>query len=127
MDCGGSVRNVLYKHDIIILRDASQQAKGGQRVEITPDFSNLQPGDLIFFGAKATAEKGERVSHVGISLGGAKFIHSQGYIYISSFLPEDEEYDEFNLNRLLYAQRVLPYLDREPQITTTLTNEFYQY
>ncbi len=127
MDCSGYVRNVLYMHDIIIPRDASQQAKVGQRVDITPDFSNLQPGDLIFFGAKATAEKGERVSHVGISLGGAKFIHSQGYIYISSFLPEDEEYDEFNLNRLLYAQRVLPYLDREPQITTTLTNEFYQY
>ena len=29
------------------------------------DFSNLQPGDLIFFGRKATPERKERVVHVG--------------------------------------------------------------
>ncbi len=127
MDCSGYVRNVLYMHDIIIPRDASQQAKVGQRIEIAPDYSNLQPGDLIFFGTKATEDKKERVSHVGISLGGAQFLHSQGYIYVSSFLPTDKEFDEFNLSRLLYAQRVLPYLNKEPQIQTTLTNEFYQY
>lgn len=56
-------------HDIIIPRDASQQAYVGEHIDIAPDFGNVQPGDLIFFGRKATAGKKERVVHVAIYLG----------------------------------------------------------
>lgn len=48
MDCSGLVRTVLYMHDMIIPRDASQQAYVGEHIEIASDFSNLQPGDLVF-------------------------------------------------------------------------------
>ena len=54
VDCSGFVRTVLFMHDIIIPRDASQQAGVGRRIDIAPDFSNLEPGDLVFFGRKAT-------------------------------------------------------------------------
>ncbi len=126
IDCSGYVRTVLYLHDIIIPRDASQQAYVGEHIEIAPDFSNLQAGDLIFFGRKATLERKERVVHVAISLGGKKFIHSQGDVRINSFDPADEAYDEYNLNRLLFATRILPYINKEdPALNTTETNPYY--
>lgn len=108
VDCSGFVRTVFYLHDILLPRDASQQAYVGQRIVIASDFSNLQPGDLIFFGRKATAQRKERISHVGLYIGGGRFIHSQGDVHVSSLLPTDSLFDAFNLNRLLFATRVLP-------------------
>jgi len=125
VDCSGYVRTVLYMHDIIIPRDAYQQAMVGQRIEIASDFSNLQPGDLIFFGRKATSETKERVIHVGFYLGDKKFIHSQGDVHVSSFDPSDSAYDENNLNRLLYACRIWNEIGKSPEINTTQTNPFY--
>lgn len=125
MDCSGYVRTVLFMHDIIIPRDAYQQAAVGESIDIASDFENLQPADLIFFGRKATANTKERVIHVGIYLGDRKFIHSQGDIHISSFDPSDPAYDAFNLNRLLYARRLLNQIGQAPEITTTQTNPYY--
>ena len=117
VDCSGFVRTVLFMHDIIIPRDASQQAY----------FSNLQPGDLVFFGRKATAERKERVVHVGIYIGDRRFIHSQGDVRISSFDPQDERFDEYNLGRLLFAARVLPSINKEKGLNTTDENPYYRW
>ncbi|KAA6352610.1 Dipeptidyl-peptidase 6 [termite gut metagenome] len=127
VDCSGFVRTVLYMHDIIIPRDASQQAYAGKHIDIAPDFANLQPGDLLFFGHPAVGKKRERVVHTGIYLGDKKFIHSQGYVHISSLNGEDDEFDEFNLNRLLFATRILPVINSSNggEINTTLTNSYY--
>lgn len=126
VDCSGFVRTVLFMHDIIIPRDASQQAYVGQHIDIAPDFSNLEPGDLVFFGRKATEEQKERVTHVAFYIGNKRFIHSQGNVHVSSFDPSDELFDEFNLNRLLFATRILPYINKAPLLETTETNEFYR-
>lgn len=125
VDCSGFVRTVLFMHDIIIPRDASQQARVGRRIDIASDFSNLEAGDLVFFGRKATADKKERVTHVALYIGDKRFIHSQGNVHISSFDPADSLFDEFNLNRLLFATRILPYIGKEPLLETTETNGFY--
>jgi len=124
MDCSGFVRTVLYLHDIIMPRDASQQAYVGEHIDIAPDFANLQPGDLIFFGRKATAERKERVVHVAIYIGNKKFIHAQGDVRINSFDPADADYDEYNLNRLLFATRFLNSIGTG-EINTTATNSYY--
>ena len=126
VDCSGFMRTILFMHDIIIPRDASQQAYVGKHIDIASDFSNLQPGDLIFFGRKATPERKERVVHVGMYIGGKRFIHSQGDVHISSFDPADELFDEYNLGRLLFAARVLPYINKEAGLNTTETNEYYK-
>lgn len=126
VDCSGLVRTSLFMHDIIIPRDASQQAYTGERIEIAPDFSNLQAGDLLFFGSKATESRRERVVHVAIYMGAKRFIHSQGSVRINSFDSEDELYDSYNLGRLLFAARVLPYIDKQPSLNTTATNPFYK-
>lgn len=125
VDCSGFMRTVLFMHDIIIPRDASQQAYVGEHIDIAPDFSNLQPGDLIFFGRKATPERKERVVHVGMYIGNKRFIHSQGDVRVNSFSPDDELFDEYNLGRLLFATRVLPYINKEASLNTTKTNPFY--
>lgn len=126
IDCSGFMRTILFMHDIIIPRDASQQAYVGEHIDINSDFSNLQPGDLIFFGRKATPERKERVVHVGMYIGDKRFIHSQGDVHISSFDPADELFDEYNLGRLLFATRIVPFINKEAAINTTDKNGYYK-
>ena len=125
VDCSGLVRTVLFMHDIIIPRDASQQAYVGERIEIASDFANVQRGDLVFFGRKATGEQKEGISHVGIYLGNKRFIHALGDVHISSFEPSDKNYDAFNTGRLLFAARFLPYINKEKGMNTTDRNPYY--
>ena len=120
VDCSGLVRTVLFMHDIIIPRDASQQAYVGEHIDIAPDFSNVKRGDLVFFGRK------EGISHVGIYLGNKQFIHALGDVHVSSMNPADQNYDEFNTKRLLFAVRFLPYINKEKGMNTTNKNPFYQ-
>ena len=126
VDCSGFVRTTLLMHDIIIPRDASQQAYKGEHIDIAEDFNNLQPGDLLFFGQKATDERPARVHHVAIYTGNKRFIHSLGFVHESSFSPEDEDYDAYDLRRLLWAERILPYINKEKELNTTDQNSFYK-
>ena len=120
MDCSGFVRAVLFLHDIIIPRDASQQAPKGERIIGTKD---LIPGDLLFFGRKDTAAP--RVSHVGIYIGEGRFIHSLGLVKIASLDPSAPDYDAYNAGRYLFASRILPYIDKQEGLNTTLSNPYY--
>ena len=70
IDCSGLAQVLHRMVGIDLLRDADMQFEVGTRVE--PPF---QPGDLLFFGSG----KGHRViTHVAVSLGGWKVIHSSG-------------------------------------------------
>ena len=126
IDCSGLVQVVHAMHGVALPRDASQQAYVGQHIDIAPDFGNLQPGDLLFFGRKATPGRKERIVHVGIYIGGKRFIHSQGDVRVGSLDPSDACFDEFNRGRLLFATRFLPYVDKEEGLNTTTTNPYYK-
>ena len=67
-DCSGFVK-AIYEQTIglVLPRRAEQQAAATQTIEKT----ELQPGDLVFFNTMRRA-----FSHVGIYIGGGKFIHS---------------------------------------------------
>ena len=121
MDCSGFVRTVLFMHDIIIPRDAGPQSREGIRIDAVDD---LQPADLIFFG-RWKEDGTPSVSHVGFYMGGGRFIHSLGVVKIGSFAKEDPEYDAYNKGRYLFGARILPYVNIDPDMTTTLTNPFY--
>jgi gamma-D-glutamyl-L-lysine dipeptidyl-peptidase len=71
VDCSGLVQAVFHLHGIGLPRDSDQQARTGQPVEPDEDFGNLQPGDLLYF-----AETPARISHVTMSMGGSRIIHS---------------------------------------------------
>lgn len=107
MDCSGFTKTVFFLNGVLLPRDASQQALVGEPVQLTEDRSGLKTGDLVFFGRKATAERGERVTHVGIYLDDDKFIHEGGDVRINSFNPKDEDYSEFRTEMLLSARRII--------------------
>ena len=87
VDCSGLTFMVCFMNGTILDRDASQQCLHGSVIttEYRPD--NLLPGDLLFFGRKATGAHPERVSHVAIYAGDGEFIHASenlGRVGISS-------------------------------------------
>ncbi|WP_442512060.1 NlpC/P60 family protein [Novipirellula sp. SH528] len=79
IDCSGLICNVYFMNGILLPRDANMQALIGR--ELTTDFipDDLEPGDLLFFGRKASAKAEEKVSHVAMYIGGGEYIHSAGY------------------------------------------------
>ena len=107
VDCSGYTKTIFFLNGIIIPRDASQQIHTGIEVDTEKKFENLIPGDLLFFGRKATDSSPERVIHVGMWIGDNKFIHSMGDVHISNMDPDAEDFDEYNYNRYLRTKRVL--------------------
>lgn len=109
MDCSGFTKMVYLMNGVIIPRDASQQINAGKTVDINLKFEGLEKGDLLFFGRKATPEKNQRVTHVGIWLGNDKmeFIHASGNVHLSSMDKNQSHYDEMNRNRYLGSKRYL--------------------
>lgn len=63
-DCSGFAQYVFAQAGVSLPRVSADQAKAG----IAVPYSQLRPGDLVCFNTP--------VSHVGIYLGGGKFIHS---------------------------------------------------
>ena len=55
--------------------EMSGEVPPAQRIK---SVENLQPGDLIFQGAKGPKSKPNQVDHAGIYLGGGWFVHSSG-------------------------------------------------
>jgi len=71
IDCSGFVQVVFLANRIALPRDASQQINVGQIMGMLGDFSDFLPGDLLFFMGQSS-----RIVHVGISLGGDRFLHA---------------------------------------------------
>ncbi|WP_211220209.1 C40 family peptidase [Rudanella lutea] len=107
MDCSGFTKTVYALNGTMLARDASQQVHQGTLVP-TPDhdFSQLRPGDLLFFGTPATADKPERVVHVGMWLGNGEFIHASGQIRVASLDPKAPHFNEYEWKRFLRAKRM---------------------
>ncbi len=108
MDCSGFTKTVYFLNGLLLPRDASQQVFVGELVETAGDV-NLRPGDLLFFGFKATPERRERVTHVAISLGGKRFIHASGGtgVCVNSLDPGEADYSEFREETFLRAKRII--------------------
>ncbi|HYW07318.1 MAG TPA: C40 family peptidase, partial [Longimicrobium sp.] len=71
VDCSGFVQALYRLHGKTLPRDSDQQSRAGAHVDPGDDFSQLQPGDLLFF-----SEDAGRVTHVTMSTGGSRIIHS---------------------------------------------------
>jgi SH3-like domain-containing protein len=105
IDCSGFMKLVFYSQGIILARDASQQARYGESIDLSSR-NNLQPGDLLFFGRTA-----QRITHVGMYIGNGDFIHSSGRVHISSIDPADPKFAPDRNN--VAARRILNSLNTE--------------
>jgi len=99
-DCSGFTQTVFRMNDIQLPRDADQQAAQGTAVQPASDFGNLKPGDLLFFGK-------DRITHVGISLGGARFVHESVDVHVRSLNPQDRDFDAGRRETLKQIRRVV--------------------
>jgi cell wall-associated NlpC family hydrolase len=98
-DCSSFTRHVFKKFGVDLPRLAKDQDNIGKRVSR----SQLEPGDLIFFTVPGRFESDAIPGHVGIYIGGGKFIHTWGDpgVQISEL---DSGYWS---NVILHMQRVL--------------------
>lgn len=71
IDCSGLVQLLHKLSGVTLPRDADMQFDAAAPVE-TP----FQPGDLLYFGS--SQESGRSITHVAMSLGGWRIIHSSG-------------------------------------------------
>jgi len=71
IDCSGLVQLLHKLSGVTLPRDADMQYTAGALVE--PPF---QPGDLLYFDSSQNG--GRSITHVGMSLGGWRIIHSSG-------------------------------------------------
>ena len=105
VDCSGLVQAVFWLHGVALPRDSDQQSLMGDEIDAGENFSQLVPGDLVFF-----SETTARVSHVAISLGGSHIVHSgltNGGVDVNN-LAGDLEYEARLRSVFTRAQRVLP-------------------
>jgi len=68
-DCSGYTQMLYRQMGIFIPRNSKNQINWSGFTNVA--LENLQPGDLIFFGANEN-----KISHVGMSLGNGQFIHT---------------------------------------------------
>jgi cell wall-associated NlpC family hydrolase len=66
-DCSGFLQYLMRRLDVKLPRTAAEQARVGQ--EVPRDINRLLPGDILTFGRG-------RVTHVGVYIGGGRFIHA---------------------------------------------------
>lgn len=84
-DCSGFVKWVLGAFDVSLPRTSREQARLGE--PLPRDTAHLRPGDLLTFGSKT------RISHVGIYVGGGRYIHASSArrgVTESSLLKDDK-------------------------------------
>jgi len=104
IDCSGLSQFFYRTRGIVLPRDAVQQAIVGQIVAWGRDVvTDAQPGDLIFFAS----EQG-RVSHVAISLGAGRIVHSsRDRVKVGTLDEHEDESDSRSLaERALFARRI---------------------
>ncbi len=100
-DCSGFTSTVFKKNGMQLPRDARQQVLIGNEIIPDENFSNVYPGDLIFFGYNG------RITHVGISLGGMDFIDQGGKVSLNSLDSTSENYSSFRKRTFKTIRRVL--------------------
>ena len=103
MDCSGFVKTVYFLNGVVLERDASQQINHGKEIDISSGYTNLQKGDLLYFGSKQPY----KVTHTGMYIGDSEFIHSSGFIHINSLDKNRANYNSDLVSKLVGARRVI--------------------
>lgn len=116
LDCSGLAKVSYLSNGLILMRDASQQAKTGTRIE-AKDWKTLRAGDLLFFGNASTG----RVTHVAIYDHDGNYVHSSGRVKRNSVDPDSPDY---LITPFLHAVRIAGN-EETPGITRVRNHPWY--
>jgi cell wall-associated NlpC family hydrolase len=84
---------------MLLPRDAGQQFRTGIAVP------EPAPGDLLFFSAPGS--RSGSITHVGISLGGGRFLEASGCVRAASLDPADENFSSTRARTYAGARRII--------------------
>ena len=133
IDCSGLVANAYFLNGTQLPRDGDQQSYCGKVVSNEYTAEGLEPGDLLFFGRKATDDRDESITHVALYMGDGEFIHSAGWrerVSINSLDPEKENFIESYPDIYIRTVRIIgeePDIGEEPHgFRPIYENAFYK-
>jgi cell wall-associated NlpC family hydrolase len=96
-DCSGLVQQLLADSGVSVPRDAHDQWRSCRALR---GLGALERGDLIFFGRPR-----RRLSHVGLALGGGRFVHALGHVQLGHLDPRNPLYDSELMGLVRFAGR----------------------
>ncbi len=99
-DCSGLIQYSYGKHGITLPRRSTDQAREGRKIDRR--LKLLAPADILTF-----ANRGSRVSHVGLYIGDGKFIHSATRGVQVSVLSPDDPYGRWWYKRWVGVRRIV--------------------
>lgn len=119
-DCSGLVKMTYMMHGVLTMRDADQQMRTG--VEVPYDFDQMRPGDLLFFGTKATATTPAKAGHVAIYIGDGRIIHASQNVHVRSLVKGEPDYYE---REVIAVRRLIGHVDTGEGVVSILKNPWY--
>ncbi len=99
-DCSGLIQYAYGRHGISLPRTSAEQARAGSAVK--KRVGTLLPGDVLTF-----SNRGGPVTHVGLYIGGGRFIHSATRGVQVSVLSADDPYGRWWYVRWVGVRRIL--------------------
>lgn len=112
-DCSGFIRYVFRENGIRLGRSSRDQAQDGRPVL----FSELKPGDLIFFSMHPRRRNSFHIDHVGLYVGNGRFIHASGNRRAPEIRVEGLESNDY-LPKIVEIRRIL---DEEQRLSSDLS------
>jgi hypothetical protein len=99
-DCSGLIQYAYKQHRIVLARRSVDQAREGRKVDRKLD--RLRPADLLTF-----TNRGGPVTHVGLYIGGGRFIHSATRGVQISTLSAEDPYGRWWYKRWVGVRRIV--------------------
>lgn len=99
-DCSGLIQYAYGEAGIALPRTSVQQARQGREISRSDDA--LRPGDILTF-----AERGTRVTHVGLYMGDGRFVHSASRGVQISTLGESDPNGRWWYQRWVGVRRIV--------------------
>jgi cell wall-associated NlpC family hydrolase len=100
-DCSGLIQYSFGKHGVTLPRRSVEQAGEGRKVN--RELKLLKPADILTF-----SNSGGRVTHVGLYVGGGRFIHSATRGVQVSILSAQDPYGRWWYKRWVGVRRIVP-------------------
>ena len=99
-DCSGLIQYAYGKHGIELPRRSTDQAREGRKID--RELKLLAKADILTF-----SNRGGRVTHVGLYIGGGRFIHSATRGVQVSMLSAEDPYGRWWYKRWVGVRRIV--------------------